>query len=85
MFKIVRKSKIDEYESKIGRLELELTQMSRDLDWHKARHESLSKPNNELIDSLQCELRKEKHCRELAEAIVKALEDHLRVIEVIKK
>lgn len=81
MFKLVRQSEIDDYKTQIIRLKLELCQVRNDFTFYKSSQESRGK----TITVLEDKLRGERRARELAEASVKALEDHLRVLNETKK
>ena len=81
MFKIVRKSVITGYKDEIrslkNRLQIAMNAVSRLEETAQPRHEELRK--------LQEALREEKKRRVLAEASVEALENHLRILNSIKK
>lgn len=81
MFKTTRDSKAEEYKRKALDLEVELSQVRLNYDMLKAS----GARNVRAIAELKEELRVEKRRRELAEASVKALEDHLRVLNETKK
>lgn len=81
MFKLVRRSEIDYYKNRILELKIKLLQAEIDASLSK----DTSAADAKLANDLKEELRVERLRRELAEASVKALEDHLRVLESIKK
>lgn len=81
MFKKVKQSELDDCRRQILKLRMELSQAQIDATLFKAEGASDTKRANELEE----ELRVERKRRELAEASVKALEEHLRILNSIKK
>lgn len=81
MFKTTCDRKAEEYKRKALDLEVELSQVRLNYDLLRAANAPIAKELAELKE----ELRVEKRRRELAEASVKALEDHLRVLNETKK
>lgn len=81
MFKDTRDSEAEKYKRMAIRLEMELSQARYDYCLLKAA----TAPNEKVIAELKEELRVERRRRELAEASVKALEEHLRVLNETKK
>ena len=81
MFKIVKQSEIKDYKRQILDLKVELSQAQFDVAFYK----SAGAADEKRVNDLKEELRVERKRRELAEASVKALEDHLRVLNETKK
>lgn len=81
MFKIVRKSVITGYKDEIRSLKTRL-KIAMDA---VSRLEETAQPRYEELRKLQEALREEKKRRVLAEASVEALENHLRILNSIKK